>query len=114
VTRFLASLILTSLLSGVAALAAAVPLAAILDNPESYAGQQVTVVGTVAAPSIERAGETVYNLSVDDRRITVFGRGAAPALGQQVQVTAKVGWRHGDEEFTWPPILLESAHQPAP
>jgi len=31
-----------------------------------------------------------------------------------VTVDAKVGWREGDEEFTWPPILFDSSHQPAP
>ena len=35
-------------------------------------------------------------------------------LGDHVTVDAKVGWREGDEEFTWPPILFESSRQTAP
>jgi hypothetical protein len=94
--------------------AAATTIADIVANPEGYSGQQVTVVGTVAAPKAEYAGETVYTLSSGDRRITVFGRGAAPGVGDQVQVGAKVGWREGDEEFTWPPVLFETTRQSAP
>ncbi len=98
----------------VAGTAAATTIADIVAQPEAYSGQQVTVVGTVADPKAAYAGETVYTLSSGDRRITVFGRGATPAAGDQIQVSAKVGWREGDEEFTWPPVLFETARQPAP
>ena len=56
----------------------------------------------------------VAPLADGGRRITVFGRGSAPALGERVEVDAKVGWREGDEEFTWPPVLFQSARRPAP
>jgi hypothetical protein len=115
VTRIpLANLVLGAVLAGLPARAAATSIADIVADPEGYNGQQVTVIGTVLDPRGAYAGETVYTLSADDRRITVFGRGSTPATGQRLAVTAKVGWREGDEEFTWPPILFESARQPAP
>ena len=94
--------------------AAATSVAAIVDAPESYVGQQVTVVGTVTAQTIGHAGESVYTLSGDDRRITVFSRGEAPAPGERLEVSAKVGWRAPDDEFTWPPVLFEGGRQAAP
>lgn len=94
--------------------ASATTITDIVGNPEGYVGQEVTVVGTVMDPSAGRGDETVYTLSADDLRITVFGRGSAPGRGDRLEVTAKVGWREGDEEFTWPPILLERARRPAP
>jgi hypothetical protein len=103
-----------ALLAVVATRASATTIADIVADPEGYSGNQVTVVGTVGDPKAAYAGETVYTLSADDRRITVFGRGILPAGGDHVSVTAKVGWREGDEEFTWPPVLFESARQPAP
>ena len=102
------------MLTGLAARAGATTIADIVAAPESYNGQPVTVTGTVADPKAAYAGETVYNLSADDRRITVFGRGAVPAAGDHVTVAGKVGWREGDEEFTWPPVLFETSRQPAP
>jgi hypothetical protein len=93
---------------------AATPIATIVGAGESYSGQQVVVDGTVASPVIGYRGEVVYTLTDQDARISVFGYGTAPAVGDHVEVTAKVGWREGDEEFTWPPILLESARHPVP
>jgi len=98
----------------VATPAGAVTIAEIVADGEAYNGQQVTVVGTVVDPRANYGGETMYNLSADDRRITVFAKGSAPASGDHLSVTAKVGWREGDEEFTWPPVLFESSHQPTP
>lgn len=94
--------------------ATATTISDIVGAAESYSGQQVTVVGTVLDPRAAYAGETVYTLSADDRRITVFGRGALPVAGARVTVSGKVGWREGDEEFTWPPIIFESERQLAP
>ncbi len=102
------------LVAALGARGSATTIADIVAAPQSYNGQQVTVTGTVADPRAAYAGDTVYTLGADDRRITVFGRGTLPADGDHVSVTAKVGWREGDEEFTWPPILFESARQPAP
>jgi hypothetical protein len=93
---------------------AATSIAAIVGAGESYSGQQVVVTGSVASPVIGYAGEVVYTLTDQDARISVFGYGTPPAVGDRVEVTAKVGWREGDDEFTWPPILLESARHAVP
>jgi len=103
-----------ALVSVVSTGATATTIADIVAAPEGYSGQHVTVVGTVADPRAAYAGDIVYTLTADDRRITVFGRGTLPAGGAHVSVTAKVGWREGDEEFTWPPVLVESAWQATP
>jgi len=89
-------------------------IAAIVDHPDDYANAVVTVVGTVAAPSVGYLGESIYNLSGDERRITVVSHSPAPAIGDRLEVTAKVGRRPPDEEFDFPPVLVESARQPAP
>jgi hypothetical protein len=103
------------LLLGVPGVAlAATSIAAIVGAGESYSGQQVVVTGSVASPVIGYAGEVVYTLTDQDARISVFGYGTPPAVGDRVEVTAKVGWREGDDEFTWPPILLESARHAVP
>jgi starvation-inducible outer membrane lipoprotein len=102
------------MIAGIAARAGATTIADIVAAPESYNGQQVTVTGTVADPRSAYVGDIVYNLSAGALRITVFGRGTLPAVGDHVTVDAKVGWREGDEEFTWPPILFESSRQTAP
>jgi hypothetical protein len=103
------------LVVGVPAVAlAATPIATIVGAGESYSGQQVVVDGTVASPVIGYGGEVVYTLTDQDARISVFGYGTPPAVGDRVEVTAKVGWREGDEEFTWPPVLLESTRHPVP
>jgi hypothetical protein len=94
--------------------ALAVTVADIVNAPESYAGQQVTVVGTVTEQSIGYRGETVYTIGADDRRITVFGRGPEPTPGERIEVNATVGWKAPDEEFTWPPVLVNSTRRPAP
>lgn len=112
--RLLPATLAAVLLAAPPAFAGAASIAAIVDGPESYVGQEVTVIGTVVEPALEHAGETLYTLVGDGRRITVIADGAAPAPGERIQVTAKVGWKAPDEEFTWPPVLLESAHQPAP
>ena len=105
---------LAVLLTATPAIGLAVTVADIVDAPETYAGQRVTVVGTVTDQTIGYRGETVYTIGADDRRITVFGFGPAPAAGDRVEVTAKVGWKAPDEEFTWPPVLVESTRRPAP
>jgi hypothetical protein len=89
-------------------------IATIVGAGESYDGREVTVVGEVKGPVATHAGEAVYVLAGDDRRITVFGRGDAPVPGTRLQVTAQVRWREGDEEFTWPPVLIERTRQAAP
>jgi len=92
----------------------ATSIAAIVDHPDDYANTVVTVVGTVSAPSVGYLGESIYDLAGDERRITVVSHSAAPTVGDHLQVTAKVGRRPPDEEFDFPPVLVESARQPAP
>jgi len=89
-------------------------IAAIVAHPDDYANLQVTVVGTVAAPNLGYLGESFYTLFGDQRRISVVSHSPAPAVGDRLEVTAKVGRRPPDEEFDFPPVLIESARQPAP
>ncbi len=87
----------------------------IVDHRDDYANTQVTVIGTVAAPDLGYLGESLYTLVGDDqRRINVVSHSPAPAVGDRLEVTAKVGRRPPDEEFDFPPVLIESARQPAP
>lgn len=88
---------------------AATPIGAIADDGEGYNGQTVQVVGTAVLPAYDYAGESVYTLTQDERRITVVAKQPKPPLGALVSVDATVRWREGDEEFTWPPILVESS-----
>jgi hypothetical protein len=96
------------------ALGDATSIAAIVAAPESYAGQEVTVSGTVTEPILVHRGEALYTLLDEGLRIDVVGLAPLPPLGERLQVTATVGWKEPDEEFTWPPVLVESARQPAP
>ena len=107
-------LVVVLLLGVPGAALAATSIAAIVRAGESYSGQQVVVTGSVASPVIGYAGEVMYTLTDQDARISVLGYGTPPAVGDRVEVTAKVGWREGDDEFTWPPILLESARHAVP
>jgi hypothetical protein len=113
VSRLAAALILP-VLAAIQLAWAATPIADIVAEPERWAGRDVTVVGTVLAPSAAYLGDGVYTLSADERRITVFSKGGAPTPGARLEVTARVGWREGDEEFTWPPVLFESTRRAAP
>jgi hypothetical protein len=93
---------------------AATSIAAVTDDAASFAGQTVTVVGTVTEQRLGYGGESVYTLAGDDRRISVISRQSAPAVGDHLQVQAVVGFKAPDEEFTWPPVLRETARQTAP
>lgn len=110
----LSALVAVLLVAGSAVAAEPTSIATIVADGEAWNGRDVVVVGGVLPPAIGRAGEGVYTLFGDDRGITVFSAAGAPAAGDRLQVTARVRWREGDEEFTWPPILFESARQPAP
>ena len=109
-----AVLLLGLLTATPAAARAATSIASIVDDPPSYANGQVTVVGTVTGLSVGYGGESIYTLEGDTRRITVVSHQPPPAAGASLQVDAKVGYRAPDEEFTWPPLLLESTRAPAP
>src|SRR5262245_19551093 len=102
------------LLATVAGSAAATTIGAILDAPASFDGQQVTVTGTVVGPVHAYRCESAIRRQDADRRISVFSTRTAPPLGQRLQVTGKVGYKPPDEEFTWPPLILESGRQALP
>lgn len=94
--------------------AAATTIGAILDAPASFDGQQVTITGTVVAPVAGLRGESTFNLQDGNRRMSVFSATTPPHLGDRLQVSGKIGYRTPDEEFTFPPVLVESAREPAP
>ena len=88
---------------------AATPIGDLVRNPDAYANTTVTVEGRVTSQSVAYLADTAYTIQgSDDYRITVFGRGAAPAPGTLLSVTGKVGRKPPDEEFDFPPIILES------
>ena len=105
---------------GVAALSAVLPahattsIADIVDHPDDWANAQVTVVGTVVELSLGYKGQSFYTLKGDGRRISIVSPSAAPAVGDHLQVSGKVGRRPPDDEFDFPPVILESGRQPAP
>jgi len=105
---------------GVAALSAVLPahattsIADIVDHPDDWANVQVTVLGTVVELSLGYKGQSFYTLKGDGRRISIVSPSAAPAVGDHLQVSGKVGRRPPDDEFDFPPVILESGRQPAP
>jgi len=109
-----ASLIAVAFLATLPAVAAATTIADIVNNPNAYANTQVTVVGTVILLPLGFAGESMYTIAADDRRITVVSKNAAPAVGEHLEVSGKIGLKAPDDEFTWPPVIAESGRQPAP
>jgi hypothetical protein len=84
-------------------------IADIIAAPADYADTEVTVTGTVTEETIGFGGESLYTIRGDDRVITVLSHAAAPTIGTPLEVTAIVILRPPDEEFTFPPVLLESA-----
>ena len=108
------SLALAVVLTGAHVTAGTVSIANIVDAPQQYAGQQVTVIGTVSEQTAGYRGQSMYTLGDGPRRVTVISRADAPTAGARLEVTAKVGFRPPDEEFTWPPVLLETSRRPAP
>src|SRR3989442_9171915 len=83
-------------------------IAAIVDHPDDYANLQVTVVGTVAAPSLGYLGESFYTLFGDQRRINVVSHSPAPAVGDRLEGTPKGGPRPPRQEVGFPPVLNEN------
>ena len=86
----------------------------IVDNPDTWANAQVTVVGTVAALTLGYQGQSFYTLSGDGRRISVVSASPAPTVGDHLQVSGQVKRRPPDDEFDFPPVIVESGRQPAP
>ena len=104
--------------AGVLALAeparATISIHEIIDHPDSWANAQVTVVGTVVNLTLGYQGQSIYTLASDGRRINVVSGKAAPTVGDHLQVSGKVNRRPPNEEFDFPPVLVESARQTAP
>jgi len=104
----------------VAGLLAAAPARAtnsirdIVDSPDLWANAQVTVVGTVAALTLGYQGQSFYTLTGDGRRISIVSPSPAPSVGDHIQVSGRVNRRPPDDEFDFPPVILESNRQPAP
>jgi hypothetical protein len=84
-------------------------IADIVASPATYADTEVTVAGNVTEQTIGFGGESLYTIRGDERVITVVSHAPAPAMGTHLEVTAKVAVRPPDEEFTFPPVLVESA-----
>jgi hypothetical protein len=89
-------------------------IADIVDHPDDWANAQVTVTGTVVELSLGYQGQSFYTLSGDGRRISIVSPSPAPTVGAHLQVSGKVGRRPPDEEFDFPPVILESQRQSAP
>ena len=114
ISRAVIAVVVVGLLVAIAEPASAdTSIRSIVEHPDDYANQQVTVVGTVVAPSLGHLGESFYTLLGDDRRINVVSHAPAPAVGDRLQVSAKVGRRPPDEEFNFPPVLFETSRQQA-
>lgn len=86
----------------------------IADNPDTWANAQVTVVGTVAQLTLGYQGQSFYTLSGDGRRIGIVSASPAPTVGDHLQVSGQVNRRPPDDEFDFPPVILESNRQSAP
>ena len=89
---------------------AATPIADLIKNPDTYANQSVVIEGKVTTQTIGYGADAMYTIQgSDDYRITVLARGTPPAAGTALSVTGKVGRRPPDEEFDFPPIIIESS-----
>jgi hypothetical protein len=86
----------------------------IVDHPDDWANAQVTVIGTVVELSLGYKGQSFYTLAGDGRRISIVSPSPAPTVGDHLQVSGKVGRRPPDEEFDFPPVVVETARQSAP
>jgi hypothetical protein len=86
----------------------------VVDAAASYANREVTLVGTVDPGPIAYHGESLYTLREAGRAISVLGQAPAPAAGAKLAVTGQVAVRPPDEEFTFPPILLETQRTTLP
>ena len=86
---------------------------AITDAPETYVGTRVTLVGTVTKDSVGYLGESLYTLGADGRTITVLSPAPPPAIGERLEVTGDVALRPADDEFTFPPVLVERSRRPS-
>jgi hypothetical protein len=88
---------------------AATPIGDVVKNRDAYANQTVTIEGTVTEKSFGYNSTVAYDLrGSDDYNITVVGKGSPPPPGTKLSVTGKVGRKPPDEEFDFPPVIVES------
>jgi hypothetical protein len=88
---------------------AATPIGDVVKNRDAYANQTVTIEGTVTEKSFAYKSDAIYDLrGSDDYNITIVGNGTAPAPGTKLSVTGTVGRKPPDEEFDFPPVIVES------
>ena len=88
---------------------AATPIGDVVKNRNAYANRTVTVEGGVTGKALGYKSDAIYDLrGADDYTISIVGRGAVPAPGTKLSVTGKVGRKPADEEFDFPPVILES------
>src|SRR5512143_1639188 len=86
----------------------------IVDHPDTWANADVTVVGDVVALTIGYQGQSFYTLSGDGRRIGIVSASPAPTVGDHLQISGEVTRRPADDEFDFPPVILESTRASAP
>ena|SRR5436853_4021991 len=89
-------------------------IADIIAHPDDWANKQVTVIGTVVDLSLGYQGQSLYTIKGDDRRISIVSPNPVPAVGDRLQVSGQVKRRPPDEEFDFPPVILETGRQTAP
>ena len=89
-------------------------IADIVDHPDDWADAQVTVSGTVVELTLGYKGQSFYTLKGDGRRISIVSPKPAPTVGDSIQVSGQVRRRPPDDEFDFPPVIVESSRQPAP
>jgi hypothetical protein len=89
---------------------AVTPIGDLIRNPDTYANTTITIEGTVTTQTFSYLADAAYTLQgSDDFRVTVFAHGAAPGAGTHLSVTGKVGRKPPDEEFDFPPVIVESS-----
>jgi hypothetical protein len=103
------SWVIVSALVVATASGAATPIADLIRSPDTWANQTVTIEGKVTAQTFGYGADAIYTVQgTDDYRITVVGRGTPPTAGTAVRVTGTVGRRPPDDEFDFPPLIVES------
>ena len=109
------ALLLVAMLLATAATAAITPIGELIAHPAPYADTTVTIEGRVLGAGVPYRSEVGYTVQGDDdTRINVVARGAAPRDGSRVRVTGRVGYRPPDEEFTFPPVIVETSREALP
>jgi hypothetical protein len=89
-------------------------IADVVDTPAAWADTPITVRGTVTGQSVGYGGESLYTVRGDERVITVISHHTVPAPGTLLEITGTVRVRPPDEEFTFPPVIDETAREVLP